>query len=312
VATPKVERLVNLTIALLEARRPMTLGEVRRRTGYYTQSDTESARRMFERDKDALRRLGVPIVTEVDPATGELGYQAPRRAYELPDVALDADEVAALALAVRLTGTDRTHLALAKLAARAPDPSELVAQPVRVALAADPVDAVADAIVDRAAVAFRYRTAGGDTSRRTVDPYAVVRRRGAWYLVGRDHDRDALRAFRLDRTLDVPKVVGEPGAFERPPDLDPGAAVTGPEVAGVDLVVAVTPAARWVLEARGAADTGDSHGDRPVLRLPGFDPIRDRAWLLGLGADAVVLEPTELRDDVVATFTRLAAGEGAA
>lgn len=310
-ATPKVERLVNLTVALLEARRPMTLDEIRRRTGYYTQRDTESARRMFERDKDALRSLGVPVRAEEGPFGDEIGYLVPRDAYELPDVDLDADEVAALALAVRLSGTDRTHLALAKLAARAPDPAALETVPVRVAVAPDPVDAVADAIVDRAPVRFGYRTASGATGERTIDPYGVVQRRGVWYLVGRDHDRDALRAFRLDRALGSPKVVGEPGSYEVPDDLDIVAAVRGPEVRGVDLEVAVTPTARWVLEARGAAPTGEVHGDRPVYRLPGFDPVRDRAWLLGLGADALVLGPEDLRDEVAAAFRRLA-GQGAA
>jgi proteasome accessory factor B len=60
---PKVERLVNLTVALLEARRPLTFDQIKARTRFYGQDDAESARRMFERDKDELRRLGVPIET---------------------------------------------------------------------------------------------------------------------------------------------------------------------------------------------------------------------------------------------------------
>ncbi|MFW5933835.1 MAG: helix-turn-helix transcriptional regulator, partial [Actinomycetota bacterium] len=198
--TPKVERLVNLTVALLETRQPMTLAELKRRTGYYTQDDHASARRMFERDKDELRQLGIPVETRPVPRSDEYGYLIPRGRYELPDVDLTAEEVASLALAVRMTGVEGTPLALAKLAARAPEPAPLETDPTtRVELETEPVDAVAEMVVQRQPVTFEYRAADGTQRVRTVDPYGVVRRRAAWYLVGRDHDRDAVRAFRLDR-----------------------------------------------------------------------------------------------------------------
>lgn len=298
--TAKVERLVNLTVALLEARRPLTFAELRRRTGYYDQRDHESARRMFERDKDDLRKLGVPVVTE-DVAFGEeLGYRIPRDAYELPDLDLTADEVAALALAVRVSGAQGSALALAKLAARAPDPAEVAASAdTRIDVAPDPVDAIADAVIDRAALRFTYRAATGSVSSRTVDPYAVVQRRGAWYLVAHDHDRDAVRAFRLDRIESRPRRISDGASYEVPPDLDLAGAVAGPETDGVTARVAVAPHARWALEARGAVPTSEVHDGWDVLRVEDVQIARDRAWLLGLGADVVVLDPPELRDAVV-------------
>lgn len=309
----KVERLVNLTIALLETRAPLSLDEIRRRTRYYTDGDPESTRRMFERDKDDLRRLGVPIEVRPIPFSEEQGYLVPRAAYELPDLDLSAEQVAALALAVRLSGESHTPLALAKLAARAPDPAELAADPAstRVTVGADPVDAVADAVVHRTALRFGYRTAAGQAGERTVDPYGVVRRRGAWYLVGRDHDRDALRAFRLDRLTTPARSVGEPGAFPVPADLDVTAAVSGPEVTPVDVTVAVAPAATWAVAVRGGRPTGETHRGRPVYVVPAAHPVRDRSWLLGLGADVEVLAPDAVRDDVVAALAAVhAAHEG--
>ncbi|GGI04685.1 helix-turn-helix transcriptional regulator [Egicoccus halophilus] len=306
----KVERLVNLTVALLEARQPMTLAEIRRRTRYYTQGDPESSRRMFERDKDDLRRLGVPVETREVAFGDDLGYVIDRGAYELADVDLTAEEVAALSLAVQLTGTEGAHLALAKLAARAPDPAELATSPTtRVSLAPDPVDAVADAVVSRTPLSFPYRTAGGETARRTVDPYAVVQRRGAWYLVGRDHDRDAVRAFRLDRFVGRARDAGPPAAYVVPDGFDPAAHVSGPEVARVDVEVAVRPAARWTVELHGGVDTGRTRDGQPVLRLRGLDPVRDRSWLLGLGDDVEVLAPPELRDAVMTALRELAGQE---
>ncbi len=290
--TQKTERLVNLTVALLEARRPMTFAELKQRTGFYEQSDVESARRMFERDKDDLRRLGVPVEV-VDVAFGEdLGYRVERRAYELPDVDLTAEEVAALALAVHLTGGEGDRLALTKLVARAPDPIPVEEQPaVRVEIAADPVDAVADAVVTRTALAFSYRAADGAVSRRTVDPYAIAQRRGSWYLVARDHDRDAQRAFRLDRMQGRPTTVGPAKAFESLKDLDLASAVSGPELATIDVDLAVDGTARWAVESRGGVQTGASVDGRPVLRVPGLDPTRDLPWLLGLWPGAKVVAP---------------------
>jgi proteasome accessory factor B len=305
-----VERLVNLTVALLETRRPLTYRELRQRTREYQQSDPESARRQFERDKDALRSLGVPIETADVAHEDERGYRIDRRRYELPDIALTGEEVAALALAVKLAGEDRSRLALAKLAARAPDPAELdAAGAPEVAVAVDPIgDALADALVRHLVLRFVYRTASGESATRTVDPYAVVQRRGAWYLVARDHDRDAQRAFRLDRIEGRMRTVGTPGAFTPPEDLDLAAAVAGPEAERVEVDLAVDPVARWAVEARGGQPTGEVTGDGwAVLRVPGVDRVRDRSWLLGLGDEVEVLAPADLRAEVADTLRTIAA-----
>jgi len=295
----KVERLVNLTIALLESPGAMSLEELRRRTRYYTEGSADSSRRMFERDKDELRRLGVPIETVALPYSDELGYTIRRRSYELPDVELTGEEVAALALAVRLTGAHDTPLALAKLAARAPDPVPIdLPGDTRVEVSPEPIDAVADAVVGRTTVTFTYRAADGTVATRTVDPYGVVQRRAAWYLVGRDHTRDALRAFRLDRMTDGPVPVGDPGAFDPPDDLDVAAAVSGPALPGVEVTLAVAPEARWAVEVRGGRETGRTHGGWPVLTLEELHPVRDRAWVLGLGPSVEVVGPEQLRADV--------------
>jgi proteasome accessory factor B len=305
----KEERLVNLVVALLETRRPLTFAQLKQRTREYVQSDTESARRQFERDKDDLRKLGVPIETSELDLGGEPGYRIDRAAYELPDVALEPDEVAALALAVQLTGQDDRRLAFAKLAARAPDPTELSGDGVpRVELAVDPIgDVLADALVRRVPLRFRYRTAAGEVAVRHVDPYAVVERRGAWYLVAHDHDREARRAFRLDRIEGGLRTAGGPDSFVAPGDLDVAAAVAGPEAERVTVELAVDGAARWAVELHGGTATGSTSDGRDVYEVAGIDPVRDRSWLLGL-ADAVeVLAPATLRADVAAAHRELVA-----
>jgi len=300
---PAVERLVNLTIALLETRRPLTFEQLRARTGYYPQSDAASARRMFERDKETLRSLGVPVETRQDFGMEDPGYLIDRRAYELRDIDLDAEEVAALALAVEMLGAADGALPLAKVAARAPDPAPLDQPAMRVGIPVDDLNDFAPAIVERRAIRFEYRTADGRVGLRTIEPHGIVRRRRAWYVVGHDRDRGELRGFRIDRIQGSFEAVGPAGAFEVAPDLDLGAVVSGPDNPPVAVVLAAGPAGRWPLEVRGGRDEGpashevllDEAEPLRLIRLEGVDPVRDRAWLLGLSPDAAVREPEELR-----------------
>lgn len=307
----KVERLVALVVTLLEARRPLTLRELKERTGLYGHDRPESARRMFERDKDELRRLGIPVETRPVPRSQSgYGYIIDRGDYELPEVDLTRDEVAALAVAVRIGESRPGRLGLTKLATRAPDPvpggegsappAEAVADAARVAVRADPLEELAEPLLEHRAVRFGYRTGGGRSGPRTVDPYAVVARRGAWYLVGRDHDRDDLRTFRLDRMTTGIEPVGDAGAFELPADLDVQAAVSGPERETVEVTLSLDPTLWWEAERRGGRATGDRHGERPVYRFEAADPERLRPWVLSLGPRVEVLAPSGLREAVAA------------
>ena len=108
----KLDRLLNLTAALLETRVPMTAEEIRARVpGYSTDSD-EAFHRAFERDKDDLRELGIPVetVTVGHHEQPRSAYTIERDRYELPDPGFELDELAAIQLAataVQLEGLDR-------------------------------------------------------------------------------------------------------------------------------------------------------------------------------------------------------------
>jgi proteasome accessory factor B len=309
-AMPVAERLVNLTIALLETRRPLTFDEIRRRTRYYPQPDASSARRMFERDKETLRSLGVPIETRQEFGMDDPGYIIDRKRYELRDIDLTPEEVAALALSVDLVGPEQGALPLAKVAARAPDPAPLAGPPARIGLDIDVVGApIATAVVERRIVQFSYRTADGREGIRSVEPYGVVRRRRAWYLVGRDRDRGDLRGFRLGRMLGRLEVLGESAAFDVPSDLDLAAVISGPAVEPVAVEMRAHPAGRWAIEARGGRvmpHEGLAQSDElDLLRIDDLDPLRDRAWLLGVSPDAAVVRPADLRDRIAAALERV-------
>lgn len=66
-SSQKTERLINLTLALLATKRHLTKSEIFNQVAGYSGSP-ETMERMFERDKDELRNLGIQIeVKGIDP-----------------------------------------------------------------------------------------------------------------------------------------------------------------------------------------------------------------------------------------------------
>jgi proteasome accessory factor B len=327
VATSKVERLVNLVIALLSTRGYITAEKIRTSVAGYSDSPSiEAFSRMFERDKNELRDLGVPLevgrVSALDPTEG---YRINRDAYSLPPVELTPDEATAVAVATQLWESPElitaTQGALLKLRAAGvdvdPEAQVAIASPAGVPGlrgSEDVLGILLSAIDSRQAVQFPHRPSRAEPyTTRTVEPWGVVTEKGRWYLVGHDRDRDDTRTFRLSRI----------GAEVAP--IGPAGAVTVPDHVDLRKIVAQTVAetptgvqARvWVADGRatalrragtstGVQELGGRSGEVIELEIGSIDRLaRD---VTGYGADAVVLEPQSLRDDVLA---RLRAQAGA-
>src|SRR5919198_4392264 len=104
-----LERLLNLVGLLLETRTPLTFEQIRETLEPYGQENVDSAKRMFERDKDVLREYGVPLeLVDVDAWGSEQGYLIPKDRYYLPEIAFEPDELGALYVAAKSGGDDTT------------------------------------------------------------------------------------------------------------------------------------------------------------------------------------------------------------
>jgi proteasome accessory factor B len=220
------ERLLNLLIALVNSRGRMTKEQVRASVaGYADAPSDESFERMFERDKDTLRELGIPLVTVTDPGHGDdIGYRIDLETYALPPIDLTAAELGVLTLAAQ-TWQDRTMRgdtarALTKLRAVGQGPGEtdlVTGLAPRVRSGGGAFAPLLDAAQERQVVRFRYRAANtGEVRERRVEPWQLLARRGGWVLVGRDLDRGASRSYRLTRIEGTVRPVGPPGAFDLP------------------------------------------------------------------------------------------------
>ena len=287
-----VERLLNLTALLLEAQRPLTFTQIRERIPAYGQREVDSAKRMFERDKEALREVGIPL--EVAPVAllgePEEGYRIPKDRYYLPELDLAAEELASLWLAaglVRLQDPTAARTALLKLAGELPPEVErarLSWLSADLGLAVPGLPRAFEAVAERRTVSFDYRGRSGPQT-RTLDPYGLVHRKGTWYLVGRDHDRRENRSFRLDRVAgEIRFVSAGPGAeFEAPEGFRPEEALEVPPFVGregeppaAEALVAFDASTAWWIERTHPwlrlawGDGGSASARVPVSETGGF------------------------------------------
>jgi proteasome accessory factor B len=316
----KVERLVNLIALLLNTRRPLTVEEIRNTVPGYQQQDYSSFKRMFERDKEELRSLGIPIERRfTDVWEVEEGYLISKDRYYLPELDLTPDEMAALWIASSIVvehgakGGKEDH-ALVKLSLGSnggADPTSPLWLRARLHLDTPALPQMLEAVAGRRRVRFRYKAAGqSKDAERTFDPYALIHRQGAWYVAGHDHLRGALRNFKLQRvTSPVAFAARSPGPdFEIPEGFSTeDRSLTEPWVAdeGTAVDIAFSPRLSWWVEQTIGLDPKGTWKGWTVVRVTVADDEGFVSWVLQFGEDAVVRSPDRIRKAVV---QRLRAG----
>ncbi|MCW2836281.1 MAG: hypothetical protein JWQ15_395 [Marmoricola sp.] len=321
---PKSERLLNLVILLLVARNYTTKEQIRALMEPYRVSTDEAFDRMFERDKDDLRALGIPLETGfVDKFfEDEQGYRIKRDAFELPSIDFTAEEVAVLGLAARVWRhaglAAATSDALVKLKAAGLSFDREQLDQVQPTLAAEEpsFEAMWQATVHRTPVRFDYRGAGQrDASTRHLEPWGVVTAQGRWYVAGLDTDRGEPRMFRLSRIVSEVTPTGNAGSFMVPEGTDLRALSQTLTPLQPDRTAVVLARAGAANGLRGRAEvlatdvTGpDGSGSWDRLEVPYGSGSDFTGELLGY-ADAVIVEsPPELRASVRDRLAGLLAG----
>ncbi|HXP54651.1 MAG TPA: WYL domain-containing protein [Streptosporangiaceae bacterium] len=331
----KTERLLSLVVCLLSTRRYLTAEQIRHAVAGYPEQP-EAFKRMFERDKEELRELGIPLETgPINPLDGEdTGYRVQRQVYELPELVLEPDEAAVLGLAARvwhnaeLAGAAAG--ALLKLRAAGIDTDEAgpdTRQGIepRVHTTEPAFGPLWEAVRDRRPVTFTYRAAGrSEPKSRELEPWGVVNQHGRWYVAGRDRDRDAPRAFRLSRIAGPVRFSGPPGTVTVPPGIDvrelvrtgdPGPARENTAVlrvrpgAGFGLRRYATSTEATSTDATGTEITVPDGWD--TVTVPFSEPGFFADQVASFGADVVVLEPPDLRDAVIRRLKGVLAGDPA-
>jgi proteasome accessory factor B len=327
VAINKVERLMNLVICLLATRQYLSAEQIRGSVaGYQDSKSDEAFNRMFERDKTELRDLGIPLETGRSSGFSPVdGYRINRDAYELPDIDLDTDEAAAVALAAalwdspELAATSNSALMKLRAAGVQMDPdtgfdagaTAIHSSAPRGIGSPEVLGTLLAALDESRPVRFEHRSSRtAPYVTRTVEPWGVVTHQGRWYLVGHDRDREQTRTFRLTRIASVTPF-GKAGEVTRPGDVDLRAIVD----AAVDRSGPPIAARVWVASGRAAGlrrmarsvEPGEFEGrDGSVLEIEMRSVDGLTRQVLGAGIDAVVMDPAELRDAVIEGLKNLA------
>lgn len=292
-----IERILNLLAFLLTVGRPVTADEIRHTVAGYDQPTDEAFRRTFERDKDLLRSLGVPLrTTPTDIWEVELGYIIPSDEYTLEDPGFTDQERSALLLAaetVRFGGQQTELAAIFKLGGAS---DALPSGPISADLGhdLDSLGSLFGAVSGRHRVRFDYRAKA-----RRVAPYGLIHRNGRWYLVGPEStDSDLVKVFRIDRMASI-SVEDDGQAFERPPHFDPSSVLadvgepTATNIATVrlDNDIAAVAVARWRSAHIASADEESS-----LAEVPYDDEAAVINWILGFDHRAEIISPESLRN----------------
>jgi proteasome accessory factor B len=310
---PVEERLFSLVLALLATETGLTKNEILSTVQGYRQrfaaGDNASLERQFERDKDDIRELGVPLETVESPGdpgnNQSLRYRIPKGSYDLPaDLRFSPEEITLLSLAATVwregslsAESRRAIMKLRSLGVDSDTPILGYAPRLRSREAA--FDPLSVALERKTIVTFLYLKPGEPAARRrTVAPLALVQHLGRWHLQGIDQDADGPRTFLLSRMVDEVRSTGtafEPeGTDFATKALDELEAIWLRNVAEID-VVPDTDAAARLGKRYGSPAPGQT---RLSVHYSDINILADE--LAGYGPEVVVSSPEQLRDLVVA------------
>ena len=305
----KIERLINLTIALLATKRYLTKSEIFSSVEGY-EGSAETKERMFERDKDDLRSLGIEIeVGSFDPLfNDEAGYRIKQEKYQFELSDVTPTEVSLLSLAAQAwqeaSFGDVAQKALLKLRSIGVPSDELIIPGAIHKLddGGQDLALISKAIAQHQLLNFTYLDSQMNQAVRSIVPIALSARSGHWYLSGVDQDVQEIRTFRVDRIKGEILASKGPSDFEAPQDFDLAksfAETTSREFAHIEVRKGKAAA------LRALATSAQTLGEWDSLRVPIFNADSLCSIILWHGEDAYIQEPDYLRNLAIEKLANL-------
>jgi predicted DNA-binding transcriptional regulator YafY len=329
--TEKLIRQLSLISYLMAERRPVTAPEIRRDVEGYSVMNEDAFARRFYADRSELEALGIVLSVE-KPQDGQVeqeNYSLPPENFHLPPIAFTDDELAALWTALYLLDgkfayAEPLRLALQQISWGRPSPLDSPVQrtvSLGITGAADGHEVsqrlakIETAIFRRKTIVFDYYTMErGETGARKVDPYQLLYQGGQFYVVGRSHERDGIRVFRLSRILaKVGYATKAEHDFQRPDDFDPRAYANriqwqfGEPVGTAEVWISSRIA--WQIErhfGRYGEFSQADNGQDSVFVTRYSNARQLIAWVLGLGENARIVGPPELAEELRSRVATLA------
>ena len=317
--TEKLIRQLSLISYLMAERRPVTAPEIRRDVEGYSVMNEDAFARRFYADRSELESLGIMLSVEkpVDGLVEQENYSLPPENFHLPAIEFSDQELAALRTALQLLDGEFAYaeplrLALQQISWGRPSPLDAPAQrTVALGITGSAgghelsirLAKIETAIFRRKTILFDYHTMERDeVGTRKVDPYQLLYQGGQFYLVGRSHERSAIRVFRLSRIQGkVGYATKAEHDFQRPDNFDPRAYANridwqfGDPEGVADVWISHRIA--WQVQRHfghyGEIQPAGDDEDR-LFVTPYANARQLIAWTLGLGANARITGPPQL------------------
>jgi proteasome accessory factor B len=309
----KIERLINLTIALLATKRYLTKSEIFRTVEGY-EGTPETKERMFERDKDDLRALGIDIeVGSFDPLfNDEAGYRIRSEKYQLNLGEISPTEISLLSLAASAWEgaalADEAQNAILKLNSIGvpADAIDLPAISPKLSNSSAELKIITAAIAESNFLQFSYLSAELVIAERLVIPFALSTQSGFWYISAVDQDVQEARTFRLDRIQGSIQIKENKESFEFPIQQEPKR-LSANNTEGIATIDVRKGKAHSL---RAFAISTEDLGEWDQIKLPinGIDSLLTQ--VLWHGDDVLVQEPAALREKVIAQLEALVKTHG--
>lgn len=298
VSDQKTERLINLTLALLATKRFLTKNEIFSTVAGYSGS-AETKERMFERDKEELRSLGIKIdVRGIDPLfEDEQGYLIKEDAFQMDAKAYSQEELLYLTMAANLWHEsalhDQSRAALLKIQSLS-GPVETDA--INLPIIKDSEDStllslIFDAVNTLTQLKFEYK----DTL-RVVNPYGLYTRDGFWYLIAKEGE--VIKTFKLVRFNRNVEKAGKPNSFEKPKNFDLKDFVSQ-SASSQSIPAEVLIRKNQALALRKKYITEEINADWDLMRLSYSNSDELIENLLWYASDVVVVSPQSVRDEIL-------------
>jgi proteasome accessory factor B len=310
----KIERLVNLTIALLATKRFLTKSEIFRTVEGY-EGTPETKERMFERDKDDLRALGIEIaVGSFDPVfLDEAGYKINTETYQMDLGVLTPLDLSILSLAATFWQgaalDDAAQKVIRKLHSIGivVDLLEVPAIPSRLANSGQDIAVISNAISDKSLIEFDYISSDLNSERRSAIPFALATHSGFWYVACVDQTQQDVRIFRLDRISGRVEKRFNRTEFAAPKNFDFFTSLTGSQTN--ELAVFDVRKGKGQIIRNMSVSTQDL-GEWDRLKIPIITLENLRSLALWHGDDVHVQSPPELVDLILDSLQKIVIAHG--
>ena len=303
----KTERLINLTLALLATKRYLTKSEIFKAVAGYSGSP-ETMERMFERDKDELRGLGIEIeVKGIDPLfEDEQGYLIRSETFQLSENEFSKEELLYLTMAANLwhdsaLGSDSKAALLKIQSLSGPIESDAVNTPaIRDSESAALLSSAFEAVDTEQLIKFRYKG-----KERSAQPFGLYTRDGFWYLVAREEDE--VKSFKLLRIEGKIVKEGKAGSFKKPTEFDLIKFLSNSRSEQeMQAQVYVRKEQAHVLRSKYSAKEINEEWD--LMSIPYIYEQEIIETILWYGTNIIVDSPASLRSEVISRLKVIANG----